>query len=206
MWTILVVPIYIDRNLPSDGVLAQRNENASGAFDLYGPHQSFNNGDTSVLANRTEPLLDIPWFGTAPRCEICRDKLTSLVGNEMSGRTSHHMNGLGHERNNLVRSWLLHEHGETNDRTGEMVDHYNDPPTKRPNLCQAEWRPWYSESCCRDNAHIHIPNVSGVSCGDDSILLFRFNDFEIRVVVERFFFHDATDGGGAEMQSYSAST
>jgi hypothetical protein len=129
MWTMLVVPICIERNLLSDGILAQWDENASGAFVLYGPHQSLDDGDTSVLANSTEPLFDIPWFCSAPRSEFCRDKLTSLIGNQMSGRTSHRMNGVSHERNNLIRSWLLLEDGKANDCTGEMVNHHNDPPT-----------------------------------------------------------------------------
>jgi hypothetical protein len=175
----------------------------AGAFVFYGPHQSFNNGDTSILANSAKALFDTPWFCTAPRSEICRDKLTSLVGNEMSGRTSYRMNGLGHERNNLISSWLFLENGEANDCTGKMVNHHNDPPTKGPNLRQAEWRPWHPESCCRDSGHIHMPNVIGVSCGDDLLLLFRFDDFGIGLVVERFLFYDATDGGCAEMQSRS---
>ncbi len=121
----------------------------------------------------------------------------------MSWRTSDRTNGLGHERNNLIRSWLFLEHGEANDRTGEMVNHHNDPPTERPNLRQAKWRPWHPESCCRDSGHIHMPNVIGVSCGDDLLLLLRFDDFGIGFVGERFFFHDATDGGSAEMKSCS---
>ncbi len=203
MWTILVVPIDIERNLPPDGILTQRNENAPGAFVLYGAHQSFNNGDASVLANSTEPLLDALWFGTAPRTEICRDKLTSLIGNEMSWRTSDRTNSLGHERNNLVCGRLFLEHGEANDRTGEMVNHHNDPPTEWPNLRQAKWRPWYPESCCRDSSHVNMPNVVGISCGDHSLFLSHSNDVGIGFVWERIFFHDATDGGGAEMKSCS---
>ena len=70
MWASLVVPVDIERNLPSDGILTQRNENASGAFVFYGAHQSFNNGDASVLANRAETLFNVPWFPIAPSSEI----------------------------------------------------------------------------------------------------------------------------------------
>jgi hypothetical protein len=48
-----------------------------------------------------------------------------------------------------------------------------------------------------------MPNMIGVSCGDDLVFLFRFDDFGIGHVVERFFFYDATDSGGTEMQSRS---
>jgi hypothetical protein len=121
----------------------------------------------------------------------------------MLWRTSDRTNGLGHERNNLVSSWLFLEYGEANNGTGEMVNHHNDPPTERPHLCQEKWRPRHPESCCWDRGHIHMPNVMGVSCGDDLVCLFRFHDFGIGHVVERFFFYDATDSGGAEMQSRS---
>ncbi len=203
MWTMLIVPVHEERNFSSDTILTQRNDYASGAFVFYGPHQPFNNGDASILSNGSEALFDASWFGTAPRSELFRCELTSLVGDEMSGRTSHRMNGVGHERNNFIRGRLFLEHGEANDRTGEMVNHHNDPPTEWPHLRQAEWRPWYPESCCWDRGHIHMPNVIGISCGYDSAFLFRFNDFEIGLVGERFFFHDATDGGSAEMQSCS---
>ena len=203
MWTILIVPVHEERNFSSDTILTQRNDYASGAFVFYGPHQPFNNGDASILSNGSEALFDASWFGTAPRSEIFRDKLTPLVGDEMSGRTSHRMNGVGHERNNFIRSRLFLEHGEANDRTGEMVNYHNDPPTEWPNLRQAEWRPWNPETCCWDSGHIHMPNVIGVSCGDESLFRFRFNDFGIGLVGGRFFFYDATDGSSAEMQSGS---
>jgi hypothetical protein len=48
-----------------------------------------------------------------------------------------------------------------------------------------------------------MPNVIGVSCGDDSVFLFRFNDFGIGCVVARFLFYDTTDGGSPEMPSCS---
>ncbi len=203
MWTILIVPVDIERNLHSDTILTQRNENTSGTFVFYGPHQSFNNGDASILANSAKALFDVPRFRTAPNSEISRYKLTSLVGNEMSGRSSHRMNGVGHEGYNFIRGRLLLEDSEANDRTGEMVNHYNDPPTERPNLRQAKWPPWNPETGCRDSGHVNMPDVIGVSCGDDSDYLFRFDDFGIGHVVERFFFYDAADGGGSEMQSCS---
>jgi hypothetical protein len=80
MWAILVVPIYIERNLPSDGILTQRNENSLGAFVFYGPHQSFNNGDTSVLANSAKALFDTSWFCTAPHSEMrCLGALSTIL-------------------------------------------------------------------------------------------------------------------------------
>ena len=201
MWAMLVVPVYVERNLASDDVLTEGNENTSGAFVFYGPHQSFNNGYASVLANSAKALFDIPRFRTTPSSEICRYKLTSLIGNQMSWRPSHRMNGVGHEGYNFIRGRLLLEDSEANDRTGEMVNHHNDPPAEWPNLRQAEWSPGHPESCCRDGGHIHVPNVIGVSCGDDSAFLFRFDDFGIGHVVEKSFFQDASDGCGAKVQS-----
>lgn len=203
MWTSLVVPVDVGRNLSSDGFLTQRNENTPGAFVFDGPHQSFNNSDTSVLAISAKALFDIPWFRAAPRSEICRDKLTSLVGNEMSGRTSDRTDGLGHERNNGIRSWLFLENSKSNGRSRELVNRKDDPPAERPNLSQAEWCPRYPGACCGEGCHFNVPNVIEVSCGDNSVFLFCFGDFGIGLVGERFFLHDTTDGGGAKIQSCS---
>jgi hypothetical protein len=71
------------------------------------------------------------------------------------------MNGLGHEHNNLISGWLFLEHGEANDRTGELVNHYNDPPTERPYLRQAKWCPWHPEAGRRDvNGRVKVKQVA----------------------------------------------
>lgn len=121
----------------------------------------------------------------------------------MSGRTADSYDGLGHERKNLFSRRLCPEHGEANNRTRKVVDNHDDPPAERPNLRQAKRKPRHPESGRRDRGHVHMPDVVGVSCCDDSSHLFRFNDFELGAVVEKFFLHDAPHGGRGEMQSRS---
>ncbi len=204
MWSMLVVPVDVECNLTSDAFKTQRNKNTSGAFVLHGAYQSLDDGDAPIIANGSEALFDVPRFGTAPPSEFIRCELTALVGNEMFGCCSHSADRLGHKFDNFISSRLFLEDGEANDSTGEMVNHHDDPPTERPNLRQAEWSPWYPEACCGDSCHIDMPNVVGVSCGDDSTFLFLFDEVRNRLVRKRFFFQDASDSCSAKVQSRSA--
>jgi hypothetical protein len=159
MWSMLVVPADVECNLTSDAFITQRNKNTSGAFVLYGAYQSLDDGDAPIIANGSEALFDVPWFGAAPPSEFIRCELTSLVGNEMFGCCSHSADRLGHEFDNFISSRLFLEDREANDSTGKMVHHHDDPPTERPNLRQAEWSPGHPEACCGDRGHVNMPQT-----------------------------------------------
>ena len=59
MRTMLVVPVDVESNFPTDAFLTQRNKNTSGAFVLHGAYQSLDDGDAPIFANSAYVHLEV---------------------------------------------------------------------------------------------------------------------------------------------------
>ena len=79
---VLVVPTNEERNLVAKRVATKRNEHATRAYALHGAHKALDDGDTAVLANRSESQPDVSLPG--PPLEAVAPELAALVKGSMT--------------------------------------------------------------------------------------------------------------------------
>jgi len=193
------------RVVPSDEVVqlaterrgCQRNDRQQPrALVLHRLDEPLDDSQAAVLADGAESLLDAA--GAAPRVELLRCELRSVVCDEVAGPTADLPAESAQEVRNLAGARLFLEVRCPHGATGEVIDDDGDPPAERPALRDGERLAGDPEAAEGGNGRqVKMPDVVGAFRGHGSGLrwMTRFGS-RLRSGLEH-----PTHGGRSEMET-----
>ena len=156
---VLVVPIAHECQFTAHRSVSNRDEGEAGQEPLDREDQSFDDGDTAMLTDRSEPWPDSA--ASTPAAKAVAPELGALVADEMLGRDCGGAYGLSEKRPNLLRSRLLAVDGKAHEAARVMIDDQR----------VANGRPM--EGPMEERAHGRHPDIArfprerdGDSCGE----------------------------------------
>jgi hypothetical protein len=139
------------------------------ALALESADEPFDHGETPVLADRAETLLDAE--ALAPGDEHVGRELRSVVGDQVGGSAPLDATRLPEEPNHFPGGRLLLEVRDAHRSAREVIHDDGDPPAEWPPLRQGQGQPGDPESANRRHRReVHVPDVVRALGCDDSRL------------------------------------
>ncbi len=129
---ILIVPVRKTRELLVERIRAKRYQNDARTAILETQDKSFNERDTSVLANGTEAGFDS--LAITPILEHAAPELLALVADDVFRGGAGNMNGVFEEARNRYGCGIVPEGFNAHHTSRVVVDDHRHPPAKRPAL------------------------------------------------------------------------
>ena len=130
--SLLIEPFCKKRKFPVERLTAKWHEDPARAFVLETQDESFNECDTSVLANSTEAGCDP--FAITPVLEHAAPELLALVADDVFRGGTGGVNGTFAEVRNRYGCGIIPKGFNAHHASRVVVDDHRYPPTKRPAL------------------------------------------------------------------------
>jgi hypothetical protein len=129
---ILIVPVRKTRELLVERVRVKRYQNDARTAALETQDESFNERDTSVLANSAEAGCDS--LTITPILEHAAPELLALITDDVFRGGAGSMNGAFEEARNRYGCGIVPEGFNAHHASRVVVDDHRHPPAKRPAL------------------------------------------------------------------------